>query len=215
MAPSSARLQHQEHGHRCQRPGRLRLRGRQELPVNIALHTDHCPRTSSTVSSARSLAISAERVKAGQLPLFQSHMWDGSAVPLTENPQIAEELLALAKAARIILEVEIGVVGGEEDGVVRRDQRQAVHDPEDALATVAALGLGEQGRYMSALTFGNVHGSTSRATSSCARDPRDCQDAVVAKYGGARRRRWTWSSTAGPARCPRRSPRPSTTAWSR
>ena len=54
----------------------------------------------------------------GEEPLFQSHMWDGSAVPLEENLEIAEELLAKSVAAKIILEIEIGVVGGEEDGVV-------------------------------------------------------------------------------------------------
>ena len=94
----------------------------------------------------------------GENPLFQSHMWDGSAVPMEENLQIAEELLALSAAARIILEVEIGVVGGEEDGVVGAIDEKLYTTPEDALATVAALGTGEKGRYMTALTFGNVHG---------------------------------------------------------
>ena len=85
-------------------------------------------------------------------------MWDGSAVPLGENLTIAQDLLALAKAAHIILEVEIGVVGGEEDGVANEINEQLYTTPEDALATVEALGLGENGRYMAALTFGNVHG---------------------------------------------------------
>src|SRR3546814_15259684 len=85
-------------------------------------------------------------------------MWDGSAVPLEENLQIAEELLAACAAAKIILEVEIGVVGGEEDGVANEINDQLYTTPEDALATVAALGAGETGRYLTALTFGNVHG---------------------------------------------------------
>ena len=63
------------------------------------------------------MAISAERVKNGRDPLFNSHMWDGSAVSLTENLQIAEELLKQSAYNKQILEVEIGVVGGEEDGV--------------------------------------------------------------------------------------------------
>jgi fructose-bisphosphate aldolase class II len=85
-------------------------------------------------------------------------MWDGSAVPLDENLEIAEELLAQCAAAKIILEVEIGVVGGEEDGVANEINEQLYTTPEDALATVEALGTGEKGRYLTALTFGNVHG---------------------------------------------------------
>ena len=86
-------------------------------PVNIALHTDHCPKDKLDGYVRPLLAISTERVKAGGLPLFQSHMWDGSAVPLEENLSIAEELLAQTSAANVILEIEVGVVGGEEDGV--------------------------------------------------------------------------------------------------
>src|SRR5689334_18947493 len=86
-------------------------------PVNIALHTDHCPKDKLDGFVRPLLDISAERVARGELPLFQSHMWDGSAVPMDENLEIAEELLAKAAAAHIVLEVEIGVVGGEEDGV--------------------------------------------------------------------------------------------------
>src|SRR5690349_2923032 len=127
-------------------------------PVNIALHTDHCPKDKLDGFVRPLLALSAERVGRGEAPLFQSHMWDGSAVPMDENLQIAEELLALCKAAHIILEVEIGVVGGEEDGVVGAIDEKLYTTPEDALATAAALGVGENGRYMTALTFGNVHG---------------------------------------------------------
>ncbi|WP_432563374.1 class II fructose-bisphosphate aldolase [Kineococcus sp. SYSU DK003] len=126
--------------------------------VNIALHTDHCPKDKLDGFVRPLLAISDERVKSGRDPLFQSHMWDGSAVPLDENLQIAEELLARAAAARIVLEVEIGVVGGEEDGVAHEINDKLYTTVEDALATVKALGTGEKGRYMAALTFGNVHG---------------------------------------------------------
>ncbi len=127
-------------------------------PVQIALHTDHCPKDKLDGFVRPLIDISAERVKRGELPLFQSHMWDGSAVPLEENLQIARELLAKCAAARIILEVEIGVVGGEEDGVANEINDQLYTTPEDALATIEALGNGENGRYMAALTFGNVHG---------------------------------------------------------
>ena len=127
-------------------------------PVNIALHTDHCPKDKLDGFVRPLVEISAERVKRGELPLFQSHMWDGSAVPLDENLEIARDLLARCAAAHIILEVEIGVVGGEEDGVEGAIDDKLYSTPEDALATVEALGTGENGRYLTALTFGNVHG---------------------------------------------------------
>ncbi|HWJ65629.1 MAG TPA: class II fructose-bisphosphate aldolase, partial [Nocardioides sp.] len=124
-------------------------------PVNIALHTDHCPKDKLDGFVRPLLDLSIERVKNGQEPLFQSHMWDGSAVPLAENLEIAQELLEKAAAAKVILEIEVGVVGGEEDGVVGAIDEKLYTTPEDALATVRALGVGEKGRYLTALTFGN------------------------------------------------------------
>jgi fructose-bisphosphate aldolase class II len=128
-------------------------------PVNVALHTDHCPKDKLDAFVRPLVAASAEQVRAGGLPIFQSHMWDGSAVPLEENLQIAEELLARCAEARIILEIEVGVVGGEEDGIVGEINEKLYTTPEDAIATVEALGTGEKGRYLTALTFGNVHGA--------------------------------------------------------
>jgi fructose-bisphosphate aldolase class II len=127
-------------------------------PVHIALHTDHCPQDKLDGFVRPLLAISAERVGRGEQPLFQSHMWDGSAVPLEENLSIARDLLAKAREARVVLEIEVGVVGGEEDGVVGAMDEKLYTTPEDALRTAEAMGLGENGRYMTALTFGNVHG---------------------------------------------------------
>ena len=127
-------------------------------PVTVALHTDHCAKQNIDSWVRPLLELEAEEVKAGRLPFFQSHMWDGSAVPLTEKLEIAKELLALSQAANTILEIEIGVVGGEEDGVVGEINEKLYTTTEDALATVEALGLGENGRYLTALTFGNVHG---------------------------------------------------------
>ncbi|MCO5310117.1 MAG: class II fructose-bisphosphate aldolase [Austwickia sp.] len=127
-------------------------------PVNIALHTDHCPKNKLDGFVRPLIAASQERVDAGGLPIFQSHMWDGSAVPLDENLQIAQELLEKCQKANIILEIEVGVVGGEEDGVANEINDKLYSTPEDAIATVKALGAGEKGYYMTALTFGNVHG---------------------------------------------------------
>jgi fructose-bisphosphate aldolase class II len=127
-------------------------------PINVALHTDHCPKDKLDSYVRPLLAISQERVDGGANPLFQSHMWDGSAVELKENLDIAAELLDLAAKARIILEVEIGVVGGEEDGVAHEINEKLYTAPGDYEATVEALGAGDKGRYLLAATFGNVHG---------------------------------------------------------
>src|ERR1700759_3560468 len=86
-------------------------------PVQVALHTDHCPKDKLDSYVRPLIALSQDRVDAGQEPLFQSHMWDGSAIDLQENLQIAEEPIEQGAGARIGLELEIGVVGGEEDGV--------------------------------------------------------------------------------------------------
>ncbi len=153
-------------------------------PVNVALHTDHCPKDKLDGFVRPLLELSAERVKAGQAPLFQSHMWDGSAVPLDENLQIAQELLGKAAAARVILEIEVGVVGGEEDGIVGEINEKLYTTPEDALATVAALGTGENGRYLTALTFGNVHGAYKPGHVTLRPEIlRHAQEAVVEKLG--------------------------------
>jgi len=123
-------------------------------------------------------------VAGGEAPLYQSHMWDGSAVPLTENLQVAEGLLADAAAARVVLEIEVGVVGGEEDGIVGAIDEKLYTTVEDGLATAAALGLGEKGRYMAALTFGNVHGVYKPGNVKLRPDIlNEIQEAVGAKYG--------------------------------
>ncbi|MPM22423.1 Fructose-bisphosphate aldolase [bioreactor metagenome] len=155
-----------------------------QYPVNVALHTDHCQKDKLDSYVRPLIAISQERVDAGKEPLFQSHMWDGSAVPLKENLEIAQELLAKAVAARIILEVEIGVVGGEEDGVKAEINEKLYTTVADGLRTIEVLGLGEKGRYMTALTFGNVHGVYKPGNVKLRPEIlKQCQDAIQAKYG--------------------------------
>ena len=126
--------------------------------VTVAIHTDHCVKDNIDSWVRPLLQMEAEEVAAGRLPTFQSHMFDGSTVPLDENLVIAEELLELSQKARTILEIEIGVVGGEEDGHEAAINDKLYTTVEDGLATVRALGTGEKGRYLTALTFGNVHG---------------------------------------------------------
>jgi fructose-bisphosphate aldolase class II len=155
-----------------------------KYPVNVALHTDHCPKDKLDKFVRPLLAISKERVAKGMDPLFQSHMWDGSAVPLKENLQIAEELLAECAAAKVVLEIEVGVVGGEEDGIVGAIDEKLYTTIGDGLATAEALGLGEKGRYMAALTFGNVHGVYKPGNVKLRPEIlKEIQDAVGAKYG--------------------------------
>jgi fructose-bisphosphate aldolase class II len=152
--------------------------------VNVALHTDHCAKEKLAGYVEPLLKISQERVAAGREPLFQSHMWDGSAVPLDENLEIAKRLLDESVKARTILEIEIGVVGGEEDGVEAKHDAKLFSTVEDGLATAEALGLGERGRYLVAATFGNVHGVYKPG--NVVLTPKvldDIQKAVGAKYG--------------------------------
>ena len=137
-------------------------------------------------------------------------MWDGSAVPLDENLEIAQELLAKARGRAHHPR------GRDRRGRRRGGRRRGRHrrasstrTPEDALATVEALGLGEKGRYLTALTFGNVHGVYKPGNVKLRPEIlKKAQDAIVEKLGLRRRgspARSTWSSTAAPARPRRRS----------
>ena len=127
-------------------------------PVHIALHTDHCPPAKLDGYLRPLVALSQARVAAGREPLFQSHMWDGSGVELEENIAIAEELLAQCVKGRLVLEMEIGVVGGEEDGVSNELNEKLYTSPKDMMRVAEVLGTGERGRYLLAAVFGNVHG---------------------------------------------------------
>ncbi|PZS16236.1 MAG: class II fructose-bisphosphate aldolase [Pseudonocardiales bacterium] len=155
-----------------------------KYPVQVALHTDHCQKDKLDTYVRPLVTISQQRLDAGQLPLFQSHMWDGSAIPLEENLQIAAALLEQTAAARIVLELEIGVVGGEEDGVVGDMNEKLYTTPEDALRTAEVLGTGERGRYLLAATFGNVHGVYKPGNVKLRPEIlQEIQDAVAAKAG--------------------------------
>ena len=130
----------------------------EKYDVNIALHTDHCPPEKLAGFMDPLVKISIERVRKGMNPLFQSQMWDGSILPMKENLDVARRLLDDCVKAKIVLELEIGVVGGEEDGIEASKDAKLYTTTEDALMTAEKLGLGEHGRYLLAATFGNVHG---------------------------------------------------------
>ncbi|WP_329176288.1 class II fructose-bisphosphate aldolase [Streptomyces sp. NBC_01477] len=156
----------------------------EKYPITVALHTDHCPKDKLDGYVRPLLAISQERVDAGRNPLFQSHMWDGSAEILDDNLAIAKELLAKATKAKIILEMEITPTGGEEDGVSHEINDNLYTTVDDAFRTVEAVGLGEQGRYLLAASFGNVHG-VYKPGNVVLRPGilKELQDAVAQKYG--------------------------------
>src|SRR6516164_5284045 len=155
-----------------------------KYPMHVALHTDHCPKDKLGQYMRPLVQVSQERVARGEEPLFQSHMWDGSAVPLAENLAIASELLDECARAHVVMEMEIGVVGGEEDGVVGEINEKLYSTVDDALAVAEALGLGERGRYILAATFGNVHGVYKPGHVTLRPSVlNDIQEAVGAKYG--------------------------------
>ncbi|NGO69753.1 class II fructose-bisphosphate aldolase [Streptomyces boncukensis] len=154
-----------------------------KYPVNIALHTDHCPKDKLDGYVRPLLAVSQERVDRGEDPLFQSHMWDGSAETLKDNLEIGRDLLTRAAAARIILEVEITPTGGEEDGVSHEINDELYTTVDDAVRTAEALGLGEKARYLLAASFGNVHGVYKPGNVVLRPELlKDLQDGVAAKY---------------------------------
>jgi fructose-bisphosphate aldolase, class II len=155
-----------------------------KYPVQIALHTDHCPENKLDGFMGPLVKLSQERVARGEEPLFNSHMWDGSAVPLDENLDIASELLDECAKAHTIMEMEIGVVGGEEDGVTGEMNEKLYSTPGDAMAVAEKLGLGKRGRYLLAATFGNVHGVYKPGHVTLRPSIlKEIQDAVGAKYG--------------------------------
>jgi fructose-bisphosphate aldolase, class II len=158
----------------------------EKYDVLIALHTDHCHPEKVDSFLKPLLQASRERIAAGKSPLFQSHMFDGSVVDLKENMRISKELLKECSELGIILEVEAGCVGGEEDGhdTSGLPIEKLYTTPEDMVEVYEALhGIG---RFMFAATFGNVHGSYKPgAVKLKPTILRDGQKAVTDKYGPA------------------------------
>ncbi|MGY8826369.1 MAG: class II fructose-bisphosphate aldolase [Candidatus Latescibacterota bacterium] len=154
--------------------------------INIALHTDHCTAPKVDTFLKPLIAETSQRRKVGQPNLFSSHMFDGSDLPLEENLKLAVPLMELCRDNDIILEVETGVVGGEEDGLNREDvdKEKLYTTPEDMIAVHEALSPVKGGRFMLAATFGNVHGVYKPGnvvlTPSILKNG---QEAVMAKHG--------------------------------
>ncbi len=158
-------------------------------PVAIALHTDHCPPEHVDGFLRPLLAASHERRLRGERPLFHSHMFDGSTLALDANLRLSAELLEQCRALDVVLEIECGVVGGEEDGIGGGDvaSERLYTTPDDLLAVAGALGTGERGRYLLAATFGNVHGLYAPGHVQLRPEIlADGQDALAQAHPGAR-----------------------------
>jgi fructose-bisphosphate aldolase class II len=161
----------------------------ERYPVLIALHTDHAPPDRFDAFVRPLIDESRRRRARGEQPLFQSHMFDGSTMPLAENLRISAGLLDELVPLGVVLEVESGVVGGEEDGIAgpRAGHRELYTTTEDLLQVVDALGAGERGRYLLAATFGNVHGVYTPGNVELRPELlRDGQQALAAARPGAR-----------------------------
>ncbi len=161
-----------------------------QYPVNIALHTDHCQPERVDGFVRRLLEMSAETVAVGQGPIFQSHMLDASALPMEDNLALAKELLDDCAALDIILELEIGIVGGVEDTIDHSDvdRSKLYTSPEDMVRVCEVLGTFDRGRYLLAAVFGNVHGSYKPgAVHLNPKILRDGQEAVAERFGDAAR----------------------------
>jgi len=158
----------------------------ERFDVNVALHTDHCPTQSVETFLAPLIEETAKRRRSGLPNLFNSHMYDGSDLPLDQNMANALPLLARCHEQEIVLEVEAGVVGGEEDGLNREGtpREKLYTTPGDMLATRGALSQVEGARFMLAATFGNVHGVYKPGNVILKPEVLGAgQEAVAARYG--------------------------------
>jgi fructose-bisphosphate aldolase class II len=160
----------------------------EKYDILVALHTDHCHPEKVDGFLNPLLEASRKRIAEGKGPLFQSHMFDGSILPLEENMKISKELLAECAELDIILEIEAGVVGGEEDGhdTSGIPAEKLYTTPEDMVEVHESLnGIG---RFLFAATFGNVHGAYKPgAVQLKPTILKDGQAAVEAKYGAESR----------------------------
>jgi len=160
----------------------------ERYPIYVALHTDHCQADKLDKLVIPLVEETENRRAAGKPNLFNSHMFDGSALPLKENLDISVKLLERFQKNDLVLEIETGVVGGEEDGVVGKASDKLYTTPEDTLEVANRLNKIKGGRYLLAATFGNVHGVYKPGHVKLKpKVLKECQDAVAKKYGEAAR----------------------------
>jgi len=163
-------------------------RAAERYPIYVALHTDHCQADKLDKFVIPLVEETEKRRAAGKPNLFNSHMFDGSALPLKENLDISVKLLDRFRRNELILEIEAGVVGGEEDGVEGKASGKLYTTPEDTLEVAGRLNIVNGGRYLLAATFGNVHGVYKPGHVKLRPEVlRECQEAVVKEHGEAAR----------------------------
>ena len=156
----------------------------QRYPIYVALNTDHCQADKVDKFIIPLVEETERRRSAGSPNLFNSHMFDGSALPLDENLEISVKLLERFQKNDLILEIEAGVVGGEEDGVTGEAGAKLYTTPEDTLEVARRLNVIKGSLYLLAATFGNVHGVYKPGHVKLKPSIlKDCQDAVVKRYG--------------------------------
>ena len=155
-------------------------------PIYVALHTDHCQADKLDAFVMPLVEETERRRAAGKPNLFSSHMFDGSALPLKDNLDIAVKLLERFRKSDLILEIEVGVVGGEEDGVHASAAAKLYTTPEDTLEVARRLRAVSTAPFLLAATFGNVHGVYKPGHVKLKPSIlKDCQQAVVAALGEA------------------------------
>jgi fructose-bisphosphate aldolase class II len=160
----------------------------ERYPIYVALHTDHCPAEKLNSFVIPLVEETERRRAAGKRNLFNGHMFDGSALPLTENLDIAVQLLERFRKSDLVLEIEAGVVGGEEDGIKASASAKLYTTPEETLQVARRLNDVHGAHYLLAATFGNVHGVYKPGQVKLRPSIlKDCQDAVVDEYGEAAR----------------------------
>ena len=158
----------------------------EKLDINVVLHTDHCPPDAVDTFMIPLIEESERRVKEGKLPLYQSHMLDASGLPLEDNLALSVPVYErMAKIGQII-EIEAGVVGGEEDGAAGSEDtpdEDLYTTPDDMVRVYEAMSKVD-GTYMFAATFGNVHGAYKPGAVKLKPGLlKEGQDAIKAKFG--------------------------------
>jgi fructose-bisphosphate aldolase class II len=159
-------------------------RAAQRYPIYVALHTDHGPPDHLDRFVLALIEETERRRASGRPNLFNSHMFDGSSLPLNENLDISVKLLERCHRNEVILEIEAGVVGGEEDGIKASASAKLYTTPEDTLEVARRFSAVKGARFLLAATFGNVHGVYKPGHVKLKPSIlKDCQAAVEKAYG--------------------------------
>ena len=157
----------------------------EQYDVLVALNTDHCRPHVAPDFLDPLIEATAQRRARGENNLFQNHMLDASELALEENLEISKKYLAKCAENEIVLEVEAGVVGGEEEGSAGSEDtpdEDLYTTPEDMMAVYEALH--PLGRFTFAATFGNVHGHYKPGAVKLRPEIlKQGQEAVTGKYG--------------------------------